>query len=193
MDDVRNDGQGGEAERRAAFAAKLQAARQARNLSLSELARMAGIAKSNLSRMEQGDGNPSLETLWALSAALGLNVRDLIDPVAGGTRLYRREEPLEARAENADFAVALVSSCPVGALRDIYRATLEPGAPKYSEPHRAGTIEHVFLLSGRARIGPAERPETLGPGDYLTFSGAERHVYEALAADTTAIIVMEFR
>ena len=35
-------------------------------LSLTELAKRAGIAKSTLSQLENGTGNPSLETLWAL-------------------------------------------------------------------------------------------------------------------------------
>ena len=35
-------------------------------LSLTELARRAGIAKSTLSQLENGTGNPSIETLWAL-------------------------------------------------------------------------------------------------------------------------------
>ena len=39
-------------------------------LSLTELARRAGIAKSTLSQLENGSGNPSLETLWALGTAL---------------------------------------------------------------------------------------------------------------------------
>lgn len=39
-------------------------------ISVSELAKRAGIAKSTLSQLESGSGNPSLETLWALAMAL---------------------------------------------------------------------------------------------------------------------------
>ena len=35
-------------------------------LSRAEVARRAGIAKSTLSQLESGNGNPSLETLWSL-------------------------------------------------------------------------------------------------------------------------------
>ena len=41
-------------------------------LSLAEVARRAGIAKSTLSQLEAGNGNPSLETLWALCVALDI-------------------------------------------------------------------------------------------------------------------------
>ena len=49
-------------------------------LSLTELAKRAGIAKSTLSQLESGTGNPSLETLWALGTALGVPLSRLIDP-----------------------------------------------------------------------------------------------------------------
>jgi len=182
-------------DHREAFAQMLRAKRRLRGLSLSELARAAGIAKSNLSRLESGDGNPSLETLWALAAALDIAVSDLIAPGAGNARVVRLGEAVDARAdaraEAADYAVTLLSASPVGATRDLYRVTFRPGRPKLSEAHPAGTVEHVVLLSGRARIGPQAAPEILAPGDYLTFPAAQRHVYEALEADATALIVME--
>ena len=45
------------------------AERERAGMSLAELAR-AGLAKSTLSQLESGTGNPSLETLWALAMAL---------------------------------------------------------------------------------------------------------------------------
>src|SRR5690242_11606233 len=55
----------------AAIAAALRRERARAGLSLTELARRAGVAKSTLSQLESGLGNPSVETLWALGVALG--------------------------------------------------------------------------------------------------------------------------
>lgn len=180
-----------DAARRNAFARELQARRRQCGMTLSALARSAGIAKSNLSRLESGDGNPSLETLWALSGALGVTVSDLIEPPAGQARLVRRGEAVDTRAETADYEVALLSRCPAGATRDLYRVAFQPGAAKVSSPHATASVEHVVLLSGRARVGPLGGEEELGPGDYLTFPATREHVYEALEPDTEALIVIE--
>jgi len=179
--------------RRQAVAQRLKARRVEKGLSINELARQAGVAKSNLARLEAGDGNPSLETLWALSDALGINVRELIEPQTGGLRLMPAQQGFEVQAEAARFGVTLLSSCPAGAMRDLYRATFEPGPARLSEPHAESTVEHVILLSGKARVGPVETAKTLGPGDYVTFAANTRHVYEALEDGTTAIVVMEYR
>ncbi len=188
MQDIQNIDEG---RRRALLADQLRARRLEKDLSINELARLAGIAKSNLARLEAGDGNPSLETLWALSSALGVNVRELIDPEPARPRIHRASDEFDARAETADFAVRLLSTCPVGATRDLYRATFQPGSRKVSGPHPLGMIEHVIVISGKALIGPANAPETLATGDYMAFPAGQKHIYEALEADTTAIVIME--
>ena len=52
------------------IAASIRRERDRSGLSLTELAKRAGIAKSTLSQLESGVGNPSVETLWALGVAL---------------------------------------------------------------------------------------------------------------------------
>jgi transcriptional regulator with XRE-family HTH domain len=60
-------------------AKSLQRERQKAGLSLAEVARRAGIAKSTLSQLEAGQGNPSLETLWALCVALDIPFAKLME------------------------------------------------------------------------------------------------------------------
>jgi transcriptional regulator with XRE-family HTH domain len=49
-----------------------------RNLSMAALAAQAGLSKQTLSKIEQGQGNPTLGTLEAISMALGTTARALI-------------------------------------------------------------------------------------------------------------------
>lgn len=51
---------------------ELVAARKARNLSQGALASMTGIQQSEISRIERGQGNPTLTTLGRLARQLGL-------------------------------------------------------------------------------------------------------------------------
>lgn len=179
------------AGRRMALARVLKSKRLAKDMSISSLAKITGLAKSNLSRLEAGEGNPSLETLWTLSAALDINVRELFDPGSRTVRVSRASEHGEAQSEIAKFGVTLLSSSPPGATRDLYRAALEPGRTKKSAPHARGMIEHIVLIAGKARVGPDQASEVLLPGDYMIFAADQPHSYEALEPETTAIIIME--
>src|SRR5688572_4377242 len=63
--------------------------RQARGVSLSELARRAGVGKATLSGLETGTRNPTLETLWAITAQLGVPIAAILDAGPAATVLVR--------------------------------------------------------------------------------------------------------
>lgn len=161
------------------------------DLSLSDLARRAGINKSTLSQLESGAGNPSLETLWALALALDVPVSRLLDPPAVTVQLIRAGEGPTLAATGTDYRATLLSTCPPGARRDIYRVTAEPGPGRESAAHMPGVVEHVVLAAGKAVAGPSERPETLNPGDCLSYPGDQPHIFRALTPGTEAILVSE--
>jgi transcriptional regulator with XRE-family HTH domain len=173
------------------IAASLRRERERSGLSLSEVAKRAGIAKSTLSSLESGSGNPSMETLWALGVALGVPFSQLVDPPTPRVRTVRAGEGPEVYSEQTRLTAVLLSSCPAGARRDVYRARLEPGAPRLAEAHIPHTVEHLIVSTGRIRTGPVDNLVELDAGDYVSFPGDIAHSYEALAAGTTYVLVME--
>lgn len=161
--------------------------------SAAELARRAGISKASISQLESGAGNPSVETLWALSDALGVPFSALVDPGIGGTTLIRAEDAQPIAAASSAYSASLLSACPTGARRDIYLVKAEPGEPRCSAPHQAGTTEHVILVAGVADVGPPSDPLRLGPGDYACYRGDSEHIFHAGEVGTVAILISELR
>jgi transcriptional regulator with XRE-family HTH domain len=176
----------------ASIAAHLRTERERTGLSASALARRAGIAKSTLTQLEAGHGNPSVETLWALAAALGVPFARLIEQPKPPTRVIRAGEGVITRAEQANYTATLLAVCPSGPRHNVYRLELQPGAPRHADPHIPGTVEHLIVATGRAQVGLAMEPTELDAGDYITFPGDVPHVYEALKDDTTALLIMEY-
>lgn len=160
-------------------------------LSLTEVAKRAGIAKSTLSQLENGTGNPSLETLWALGTALGVPLSRIIDPPRSSIRVIRAGEGTIMQSEHDPYGAAMLASCPPGARRDIYRVTAEPGDGHRASAHMAGTMEHLILGAGRVLAGPEGEAVELGPGDYLRYPGDSPHVFDALEPGTFGVIIME--
>jgi transcriptional regulator with XRE-family HTH domain len=175
----------------AEIARALRRERVRAGLSLSELAKKAGIAKSTLSQLESATGNPSVETVWALSVALDVPFARLVEPPRPTVQVLRRGEGPTVASERADYIATVLSACPPGARRDLYLISAEPGSVRESEPHMPGVVEHVVLCSGRARLGLTEEPVELGPGDYIAYPGDLPHVFEALESATTAVLVSE--
>jgi transcriptional regulator with XRE-family HTH domain len=173
------------------IAASLRQERRRSGLSLTEVARRAGIAKSTLSQLESGTGNPSLETLWAICVALDAPISRLLDPPRPHTQVIRADEGPTVAAAQADYRATLLAACPPGARRDVYRIQAEPGHARASEPHMPGVVEHVVIGAGRALVGVAGEPAELRPGDYIRYPGDVPHVFEALEPRTRAVLLSE--
>lgn len=160
-------------------------------MSLSALAAQAGIAKSTLSQLEAGQGNPSLETLWAIATALNIPLSVLFEVRQPVFTIIRAGEGEPLSSEVADYSVTLLSACPPGKRRDIYRTQMLPGSVRHSKPHPHGTVEHVFVCHGQVQLGPVGNTETVETGDYFSYPADVEHVYECFGGKATLLVVME--
>jgi transcriptional regulator with XRE-family HTH domain len=176
----------------AAIAASLRRERERHGISLTELARRAGISKSTLSQLEAGAGNPSIETLWALAVVLEIPFSRLVDPPDAPVQVLRAGQGHTIRSEHSPFTGTLLAACPPGARRDLHLITAEPGPARAAHAHIPGTIEHMLVTAGRWRAGPVGAEVELEPGDYARFPADRPHVYEALEPAASAVLVMEY-
>lgn len=176
-----------------AIAAGIQRERTRAGWSMAELSRRANVAKSTLSQLEAGTGNPSVETLWALATALEVPFAQLLGGGVVEVTVVRSGEGATVPSDSADYAATLLSGAPPGVRRDIYRIDAAPGSRRDSAAHVLGTVEHVLLCTGTALVGPADAPVTLAAGDFVTYPGDGPHVFEALETGTRAVMITEQR
>ncbi|MFI6811843.1 helix-turn-helix domain-containing protein [Nonomuraea sp. NPDC050328] len=154
--------------------------REARGLSLSELARRAGLGKATLSGIENGTRNPTLETLWAITAQFGVPLTALLE---GQGEVYGTAVEAKLLQVFDDGEVSY----------ELYRIRVPPGVTQSSPAHHAGVTEHITVFRGTLRAGPPGRPMTAGPGEYLTWTADEPHTYAALGEEVVeASLLMRY-
>ena len=153
----------------------LQSLRVTQGWSLSQLAAAAGIAKSNLSRLEQGNGNPTLDTLWRLAVQLGVPFGTLVAPIS----VPLGEEGVEVRLLDQGKDSPQV---------DAYWMRCAPHTTRRAEPHTPGAQESLTLISGRLEAGPEGATTMLSAGDTLTFAADRAHLYRT--HDTWATLLL---
>lgn len=168
----------------------LKRLRADRTLSLSDLARGSGVAKATLSALEGGRGNPTLETLSALAAALQVPMGDLItaadpEPVT----VVRSDEGTDIPGTANDLR--LIARFTPGGTVEVYEAVWPKRSTRNAGGHGPGTREHVFVTRGGLKVGPVGREVGLSGGDYATFAADDPHLYEARAG-TRALLLMQW-
>ena len=162
------------------LADNLRRLRAERGLIAAELCARSGVARATLSQLEAGRGNPRMETLRDLAAALGVEPAELLAPPAeSSATVVRRDAGLDI--SDAKIAGRLVRSLPISAaLIEFYDNEVPPGVRSVSASHGVGAHEHVYVLDGRVLAGPVDSPVELAAGDYAAYPADRPHVWECL-------------
>ncbi len=158
---------------------RLQALRKQQGLSLDDMAIRSKISRSMLSQVERGLANPTFATLWALTQALGVEISQLIGDAADESE--QAIELIEAhnipRIQSADghCTLHILSPPETTGSSEWYMLEIEPGASLTSQPHAAGSREHLSILSGEAMVISAEIQASGGTGATLRYRADVPH------------------
>jgi transcriptional regulator with XRE-family HTH domain len=175
-----------------AVAANIRSLRRDAGMTLAELAGASGLGKSTLAQLESGRANPSVETLWAITAALKVPFARIVEEHRPALRVVRiGDTPAMHSAEAPGWAGRLLSASQRRGTFDLYSLDLEAGAVRHAAAHHAGVEEHLVVVAGRLRVGPQSGPVELAAGDLVTFAADVPHVYEA-PETTHAVLLMSY-
>lgn len=166
---------------------RLRMARQARGLSLRELAQRLGVSASLISQVETGRANPSVSTLYAIAAELDVSLDELLfedrRPSSAGEapaspRIERLIQPRESRKR-----IRLAS----GVTWDRLTTTSEPdmeflyvtyevgGASSHDGFQRHPGHEWGYVIDGTLEIHIGFEVIVLRPGDAISFDSTAPH------------------
>lgn len=158
---------------------RLRELREARGLSLSALARRAGIGKATLSGLEVGTRNPTLETLYAVTAQLGVPLAAVLAAPPDRTR----EAPPPVIRGRAVIGTLLEVFEEEAVTYEMFHLRVLPGPVQVSPAHHLGVTEHVTVFAGVLRAGPSDAPLLAGAGEHISWRSDVPHGYAAVGPD----------
>ncbi|MEU9734798.1 XRE family transcriptional regulator [Streptomyces sp. NPDC048002] len=160
-----------------------------RAMSLGELARRSSLSKQTLSKIEQGVGNPTVETLSLLGAALDVPTRRLLTEWGTPVYVQRHDEGQWSQAANWTERL-LDETYGSGYVRTlVLRLVRGDRDPEPIAAHSAGTLHHIYVITGKLRTGPLNEPVDLSAGDFVRFPGDVSHRHICLSDRVVAHVV----
>lgn len=160
--------------------------RKARGLTLKQLSVAAGVSLSYLSAIERDAGNPSLDILRAIAAALRVDPNWFFVSRVGAGPLERACVVRRANRRNLNvlygrtgqqlgYVDSLLSSS-IGGRFYMGVAVYAPGADRPEEPlHSHPGEQHGVLIKGELEMTLGDEVVTLRQGDSYSFDARIRH------------------
>ncbi len=179
-----------------AVGSALQALRQAQQLSLDDLSRRAGVSKSMLSQIERNLANPTVAVLWRLANALGVSLADFL----AGASAQRPDVgiavvPLHAtpslKSPDSHCELRILGPIDLAGRFEWYELTIQAGGVLASEPHEAGTQEHLSVLTGAMTVRAGTDEKKLRHGETARYAADVPHaIANAGKSTATALLVV---
>ncbi len=167
----------------ARLAANVAHLREARGLTQSQIAKVAGVPRATWAHLESGTANPTLAVLHRAAGALQVSLEELISSPRSGVKHYpAASRPTKVRG---DVVIRKLLPDPVPGM-EIDRMELPPRARMTGIPHTPGTTEYLTCEAGTIRLVASGEEWTVEPGDVVVFRGDQRHSYANPGA-TTAV------
>lgn len=169
---------------------RLHALRAGRGWTLDELARRAGLSKSYLSRLEDGERQPSIAALLSLAQAYGLSLASLFSQTEENSRrcaIARAEDA--APQEGNGLRYTPLSQAGHTANMHPIRVTV-PTDRDGDEMYRHDGEEWLYVLAGTLRLALADETHVLHPGDAAHFDARTPHRLSALDGHDAELILV---
>ncbi|MGR8946640.1 MAG: helix-turn-helix domain-containing protein [Gammaproteobacteria bacterium] len=155
------------------------------HLTIQDVSELSGISRGMLSRIENGQATPSLDTLFRLSNTLGVSMSNLFkdfDAPEGDAKYVPKGEGMDvARRGTKKGHVYELLSYDQGPkkLFEPLLITLDDQSEIFPRFQHAGT-EFIYMLKGKMDYRHGKQVYRLKPGDALTFDGNVPHGPEEL-------------
>ena len=161
-----------------AIGPRLQAYRKTQGLTLTELATSSGVSRSMLSEIERGHANPTYGTLWHLTRALDIDLNSLINGASEETLpIDHQSEHSTPTMRSADGSCTLqiLSPASMVSILEWYLLRFEPGGRLVSDPHAAGTTEHMHCTEGEIIVRSGGSETIIQAGETARYAADVEH------------------
>jgi len=158
-----------------ALAARLEALRRERGLSLDEAARLTGLSRATISRIERGETSPTASALGRLCGAYGLTMSRLMAAVEETSpRLLRGAEAAQWRDPESGYRRTLIAPPNVDYATELALGELPAGVEIHYDGRQApGREQFFYLLEGALSLDVDGETYVLAPGDCLRHRGVD--------------------
>ncbi len=158
------------------IAINLKRLRDEKNLSLGQLAELAGVSKVMLSQVEKGTSNPTINTLWKIAGALQVTYADLLELPESNVVHVKKAEIYPLNEDK--YHIYSYYKRDTNRNFELYQIELEPGCCHESIGHSKESYEYIMMMEGEMELLVNGECHVLKKDDGFCFEAKMQHQYQ---------------
>ena len=173
-------------------ARKLKRTREAKNLTLQQLADISGVSPSNIQKIETGRVMPSVAVMMKIARGLHKKIGYFLDDEEEKAKVsfVKKEDRMAAGVHQNGFSAQRLTSVMVDAELDSLILTLDPGISSGDEALSHRGEELVYVTRGTVTFTVDGIDYILKDGDSLHFKSDLPHSWENTGRGKAEIILI---
>uniref|UniRef100_UPI00313BC172 helix-turn-helix domain-containing protein n=1 Tax=Inquilinus sp. OTU3971 TaxID=3043855 RepID=UPI00313BC172 len=169
-----------------AFGGRVRTTREKENLTLEQLAKLSGVSRAMLSKIERGEKSPTIGIAKQIAHALGASFSSLVgdeSPTRRTFALVTKDQRQVFRDPETGFERSLLSPNMPGMTVEVVLHHLPANTSTgRSPPHQPAAGKHVIVFQGQVVVATTDNETVLSEGDCLYFEADVEHWFENRAA-----------
>ncbi|MBI5117508.1 helix-turn-helix transcriptional regulator [Candidatus Poribacteria bacterium] len=156
----------------------LKKARLEKGLTLDDVAAKCGYSKALISRIENNNVSPSIDSLSRIAAALNLTLYDIFASAPDSTIVYRKASRQKFKVEDGNFELEILAPYPSNSTMLPIMYSGKPGSHSSERNSERAGQEWAIVLEGEVEVTVAGEKYLLKKGDSIYFNSGIPHRYE---------------
>lgn len=172
------------------IAHNVKQAREQRGITLDSAAKLTGVSRSMLARIEKGDVNPTISVIWKIANGYKVSFTALIEE-----KTSKPDVEIIPKSKALIESDGLYINYPTFVFDEetkfeMYRIVIEENGSLQAQPHLKGAVEYVTVFSGQVEITVADKVYTLETGQSIRFNADRCHGYRSTGSGKSELSML---
>jgi quercetin dioxygenase-like cupin family protein len=130
-----------------------------------------------LSQIENGETNPTINTIWKIAKGLNVPYTRLIDKAKDLTVVVRRSSCAALNTDETFHRVVCYFATSPTRNFELFKSELDTGGVHESVGHSERSEEYILVSKGELTVEIGDSRYVLAEGDAVSFDATGRHAY----------------
>lgn len=174
------------------LAENLKNLRQERNLSLGQLSELCGISKVQLSQIERGDTNPTINTIWKIAKGLNISYTKLLEQNRDEITVVHKEDAISQNGDDEHYRIFCYYENTPHRNFELFQMELDSDHEYRSIGHSEQSQEYIMVMSGELTLSLNGKSYVLKKNDTISFDASVEHIYQSTGKQELKTVIINY-